>query len=553
MIKNPILPGFHPDPSIIRVEDDFYLVTSSFSYFPGIPIFHSTNLSDWEQIGYVLDRPKQLQVTYEKISGGIFAPTIRYHDGVFYVIVTNATKGGINFVVTAEDPRGPWSDIHVIEGAVGIDPSLFFDDDGTVYYTGTATYGEESGVWGAPVDLETFQLAGERKVLWKGALEGAASPEGPHIYKKDGYYYLMIAEGGTEHYHAVTISRSTDPMGPYVGYEGNPILTHRHLGTLYPICNVGHGDMVELKDGSWYMAVLASRLMDGYHKLMGRETFLVPVVWENGWPVVSPGTGKVEMQYPQPAGLEATGENEKKTDLLDDFDGDRLGLEWNFLGTPYEQYTKLEDSCLNIRVMKRHIVPWDLHGIPNDMISLYVRFGKTKECVGFVGRRQEHRCFEAWIKMDFCPEEEERAGLVIIQNQANQLRLECGMDENGAPQIRCMETTLYAEDGKQYYRERCLGSMTKPAGETSDAWYLKVRGIRTKFDFFAGADMPKDGGDEENWIPIAQNVDGSFLGSETCGGYVGTYIGMFTGNGSEEKEHYASFDWFGYREIEEEQ
>lgn len=219
MIQNPILPGFHPDPSICRVGDDFYLVTSSFSFFPGVPVFHSRDLKNWEQLGYVLDRKEQLPCGYEMLSGGIFAPTIRYHDGVYYMITTNMSMGCKNFIVTASNPAGPWSDMHIIEGADGIDPSLFFDEDGKAYYTGTTRGEDESGdfqaIWCCEIDLERFELKGERKLIWRGAMIDAIAPEGPHLYKKDGYYYLMIAEGGTEVYHAVTIARSEHVFGPY--------------------------------------------------------------------------------------------------------------------------------------------------------------------------------------------------------------------------------------------------------------------------------------------------------------------------------------------------
>ena len=298
-LKNPLIPGFYPDPSICRVKDDFYMVTSSFVFYPGIPIFHSKDLMNWTQIGYVLNRPGQLPLDPEITSGGIFAPTIRYHDGIFYVIVTNVAIG--NFIVTAKTPEGPWSDPHWIDGAEGIDPSLFWDDDGKAYYTGTTGFGSKTpGIWISEIDLTDFCLVGEKTHLWSGALIGCHSPEAPHIYKKDGLYYLMIAEGGTEVYHAVTIARSSNVLGPYKGYSGNPILTHRHLGTRYSITNVGHGDLIELKDGSWYIVTLASRIYGGYHKNMGRETFVAPVEWENGWPVVSPGSGRIEWTYPAP-------------------------------------------------------------------------------------------------------------------------------------------------------------------------------------------------------------------------------------------------------------
>ncbi|HHV11645.1 MAG TPA: glycoside hydrolase family 43 protein [Clostridiales bacterium] len=543
MINNPIIPGFYPDPSIVRVEDDFYLVTSSFSFFPGVPIFHSRDLTHWEQIGYVLDRPSQLPLTHEMISGGIFAPTIRYNKGTFYMITTNMSLGCKNFIVTAKDPKGPWSEMHILEGADGIDPSLFFDDDGKVYYTGTTGFGNEQGIYCSQIDLEKMELVGERKILWQGALKGAASPEGPHLYKKDGWYYLMIAEGGTEHFHAITISRSKEIMGEYKGYEGNPILTHRHLGKNYPICNVGHGDLVELKDGSWYMVMLGSRLMKGYHKILGRETFLAPVTWEDGWPIVSYGTGKVEFTYPSPDSLQMDGGNHSDGVLqrrVEHFDSPVLGLEWNYLGTPKGNFAKIEDSCLKLQLLKNQLTPWEMDGASANIFERFQLLGKSEGCVSFLGRRQQHINFEAAVKIIFRPEDKECAGLVILQNDAHQLRLECSKGDGGRIFVSCIATRTQIENGKQYYKETCMGSVQVDAGNNENALILKIQGEETDYSFYAGLS-----GDELKLV--AEKVDGSFLGSETAGGFVGAYIGMYASGVTETKEKYAAFDYFDYQ------
>ena len=210
---NPILPGFYPDPSICRVDDDYYLVTSTFAYFPGVPIFHSRDLIHWEQIGNILDRDSQLPLAGADVSQGIFAPTLRYHDGTFYMITTNVSSALGNFFVTATDPAGPWSDPYPL-GSEGIDPSLFFDDDGTCWYCGTkprregARYFGDNEIYIQKLDLETKQLTGESYPAWHGALRQVEWPEGPHIYKKDGWYYLLITEAGTAHHHAVSVARS---------------------------------------------------------------------------------------------------------------------------------------------------------------------------------------------------------------------------------------------------------------------------------------------------------------------------------------------------------
>ena len=223
---NPILPGFYPDPSICRVNDDYYLVTSTFAYFPGVPIFHSRDLVHWNQIGNILERKEQLPLVNAETSEGIFAPTLRYHDGTFYMITTNVTPTNDinNFIVTATDPAGPWSDPYPLDSA-GIDPSLFFDDDGKCYYCGTQNRREGSRYFGdneiyiQELDLNTMKLVGESYPAWHGALRGVEWPEGPHIYKKDGYYYLLISEAGTGHNHAVSIARSKSLTEPFTGHK----------------------------------------------------------------------------------------------------------------------------------------------------------------------------------------------------------------------------------------------------------------------------------------------------------------------------------------------
>ncbi len=223
-------------------------MNSTFAYFPGVPIFHSKDLKNWEQIGHVLERPSQIPLEGCGHSQGIYAPTIRYHDGTFYMITTNVSGGG-NFYVTAQDPKGPWSDpVWLGEEAPGIDPSLFFDEDGTCYYVGTrpnpegVRYNGDWEIWVQELDLEKGCLTGESTKIWKGAMNGVIWPEGPHLYKKEGYYYLMIAEGGTGPDHSVTVARSRQIGGPYEGNPDNPILTHRHLGKNYPVVYVGHGE-----------------------------------------------------------------------------------------------------------------------------------------------------------------------------------------------------------------------------------------------------------------------------------------------------------------------
>ena len=294
--RNPVLAGFHPDPSITRAGDRFYLVASTFSFFPGIPVFESTDLVHWRQIGNVIDRPSQLDFDGLGISRGVFAPTIEYHDGTFYVANTAVDSGG-NFIATAKDPAGPWSDPIWLPTIGGIDPSLFFDDDGRVYILnndapiGEPRYSGHRAIWMQEFNLARMQPTGVRKVLIDGGVDPSTNPiwiEGPHIFKRGGWYYLSCAEGGTGPQHSQVILRSRNPWGPYAPYEKNPILTQRDLpgDRDHPITNAGHAQLVETPDGRWWATFLASRNYGQVHYNTGRETFLLPVKWEDGWPMI---------------------------------------------------------------------------------------------------------------------------------------------------------------------------------------------------------------------------------------------------------------------------
>ena len=497
MLRNPLLPGFYPDPSICRVGDDFYMVTSSFSYYPGVPVFHSRDLVNWAQIGHCLHRPEQLPLDWQSISGGVYAPTIRYHDGLFYMVTTNVSHGG-NFFVTAKDPAGPWSDPVYIKGAPGIDPTIFWDDDGSAWMTGTTDWQEHKpGVWIGRLDLENACVTGERVLVWQGALVNAWSPEAPHIYKKDGWYYLMIAEGGTEDYHAVTIARSRSILGPYEGYAGNPILTHRHLGLDYPICNVGHGDLVQLADGSWYMVALASRLVGGYHKNMGRETFIAPVDWSGEWPVVSPGTGRVEWTYPAPA-LPAC---PVETPDQDDF----AALCWNTLGTPGEGDVTITEGTLTLRSTQDWFVP---DGLP--------RRGAPNGCPGFYGRRQQHMTFTAEVTVS--APDTGMAGLMLLQNGFNSLSVSLVQTEAG-PVVRAVRNE---KCGKPDY----LNPREYPR-EVTVLWEAPAKDGSCRIGISAQ-------GQTHRLLVNGEAVavcDSGFLGSETAGGFVGAYIGCFVSGG----------------------
>jgi xylan 1,4-beta-xylosidase len=509
--ENPIIPGFYPDPSICRVGEDYYLVTSTFEYFPGVPVFHSRDLVHWRQIGHVLDRPSQLDLDGVRPSGGIYAPTIRHHDGVFYTITTNVGKGG-NFFVTATDPAGPWSDPYWLEDAPGIDPSLLFDDDSRAWYTGNrpppsgAQFPGHREIWLQELDLGTKRLTGEKVSLWDGAVRGAVWAEAPHLYKIDGLYYLMIAEGGTGHDHAVTIARSETVTGPYEANPRNPILTHRHLGCDYPIVNTGHADVVQTQNGEWWMVCLASRPYGGYYRNLGRETFLVPVRWEAGWPIVSPGHGRIEFTFDAPDLPEQAWPTPP---TCDNFDGPELALCWNFLRTPREDFWSLAErpGYLRLRLRPQAISRW--------------------ENPSFVGRRQQHVSFAARTALEFAPAgENETAGLVLLQNSDFQFRF--------VFTLKARETVVRLIERREG-REAVLAQKPVSAGRL----YLKVEAAGQEYNF-TYATTP------EQWLPLAGKVDGRILSTDVAGGFVGAYIGMVASANGEESVNVADFDWFEY-------
>ena len=518
-IDNPILPGFYPDPSICRVEEDYYLVTSTFAYFPGVPIFHSRDLVHWEQIGNILDRKSQLDLTEVRHSEGIFAPTLRYNKGTFYMITTNVGHGG-NFIVTSENPAGPWSDPYFIKNAEGIDPSLFFDDDGKCYYTGTkdrregAAYYGDNEIWLQELDLNTMSLVGESYALWHSALKDAVWPEGPHIYKKDGRYYLLIAEGGTGHEHAVTIASSDCLTKPFVGHKCNPILTHRHLGHDYPIVNVGHADLVETQKGEWYMVVLASRPYGGYYRNLGRETFLVPLVWEDGWPVINPGIGLLEdtVIVPDLPSQLAISPSEKE-----EFDDDSIPYNFMYLRNPNFSNYRLDERKGHLR----------LKAAPETITELS---SPTFVCI-----RQTGISFEYEASMQFTPiSDEDEAGIVILQSNCFNYRMVCTLRENFK-----VVMLIKCQDG----REEVVNQISIEDIHRNQS-PIRLRLIADKQELqFA---FSYDG---YSYHIVKAGVDARILSSDVAGGFVGNTIGIYCSSNGQPSEAYADFDWVSYKNL----
>lgn len=498
-VNNPILSGFYPDPSICRVGEDYYLVNSSFAYFPGVPIWHSKDLANWKQIGNILDRNSQIPLQGAKHSGGIFAPTIRYYDGVYYMITTNVSGGG-NFIVTAINPEGPWSEPYFLgDEAQGIDPSLFFDPNGTCYYVGTrpnpegVKYNGDWEIWVQKLDLTTMKLIGKSYYIWKGALKDVIWPEGPHIYYKDGYYYLMIAEGGTGPNHSVTVARSKDIVGPYENNPNNPILTHRHLGKDYPIIYVGHGDLVDDMNGNWYMVVLASRRCEGYVGL-GRETFLAKVVWEDGWPVVNPGVGKLEDVIELP--FNGTVLKNNKIQNIQNFDQEHHDMV--MLRNHNKEFFQYQDGVLTL-----YFLPETLKGLGNP---------------AYIGFRQLEYHYEAILNLSFKDlTQSEETGLVILQSNEYHMLFRVCKPMNIVEDKVALQVVKCAGGIESVIAEKHL-SLNDYINNGHYNFAIKVIGYNQKADFIL---CNKD---EE---PIVLEVDIHEMSTEVAGGFVGNTIGVY--------------------------
>ena len=493
---NPVVPGFHPDPSVCRVGDTFYLVNSSFQYFPGVPIFQSKDLVHWQQIGNVLDRESQLPLKGASSWLGIYAPTIRYHEGTYYMITTNVGNGG-NFMVTAKDPRGPWSEPIWLKQQ-GIDPSLYFED-GKCYMVSNPG----DAIWLCEINPQTGEQLSESKKLWQG--DGGRYPEGPHIYKKDGYYYLLISEGGTELAHHLTIARSKNIEGPYESNPNNPILTNcSRLGQSLQIQGTGHGDFVQAENGSWWMVFLAYRNYGGSYHHLGRETYLAPVEWKEGeWPVVNQGLpiDTLVKANTLPAVM-----LEKHLGAEANDEPNTGSYEWIHLQSPIaSNYCKRGDTV----------------AVTEPLVRLYPHGTLTENNQPtFMGRRQESATMT--LETEVAIKGNVEAGLSIYQ--INDGHMDFFVTEQQIA-LRCkLKSIDYLVKSVPNVRKRPVK--------------LRVRseGIMYYFDYST---------DGKNFKELA-SMNCSLMSTEVAGGFTGVTLGMYVAG--KEKSGYADFHYFRYDE-----
>jgi len=504
---SPVLQGCYPDPSITRKGDDYYLVNSSFAIFPGVPIFHSTDLVNWKQIGHVLDRPSQLKVEKSGISGGIYAPAIIYnkYNETFYMITTQISGGIGNMVVKTKDPMKGWSEVYKLNFA-GIDPSLFFDDDGKAYLVhndgpdrGKELYNGHRVIKLWEYDLEKDQvIPGSDKIIVDGGVDIRQKPiwiEGPHMYKKNGRYYLMCAEGGTGGWHSEVIFVSDSPKGPFRPAANNPILTQRYFppNRKDKVDWAGHADLVEGKDGKYYGVFLGIRPNEKDRVTIGRETFILPVDWSGEFPVFENGLVPMKPKLKMPAGVvNRTGEpgffpNGNFT-FKDELNGP-LDFRWVGIRGPRDSFVTVSKEGLRIKPFATNI--------------------KANVPTSTLFHRQQHKTFDATVSLKYSPAaENELAGLVCYQKES--FNYVFGITKKGSDYYIVLART---ENGKTTVVASKQIELKKPI-------QLQVTGNGDDYTF----NFSIDGANFEN---LGGTVSGDILSTNIAGGFTGQMIGLY--------------------------
>lgn len=508
---NPVLSGLYPDPSVVRVGHDYYLVNSTFAWFPGIPVWHSRDLVNWAQIGNAIDRPRQLNFDKMTMWQGVYAPDISWHDGTFYILNTCVGCGG-NFVITAKNPAGPWSDPVWLPDVDGIDTSLFFDHDGSAWIVHNGPpaqkprYQGHTAIWLQQFDPQTLKTFGPHRVLVDSGVHPSQNPiwiEGPHIFRKDGFYYLIAAEGGTEEGHSEVVFRSDRVAGPYVPGANNPVLTQRDLpkDRKSPITSTGHASFVETQNGDWWAMFLGVRPYDSSGNFnTGRETFLMPVHWEEGWPrVTKPGevVAWVGSRPKLPPSHVPTPTRGAFT-IRDEFSQSALSPAWLMLRNPHGRWWHIADGQLQLAAG-----PVGLGDLGNPAM---------------IARRQQHLNAVATTKIRFDPTSDTaEAGIVAFQNDEHWYFLGLGR-EKGRRVVRLR--------GRADAKDPAAGVILASAPVDRDTLELRITARGRAYDFA----WSKDG---RHWRALASGADETVLSTKRAGGFVGSVFGLYAHQGAE--------------------
>ncbi|GAB2545575.1 glycoside hydrolase family 43 protein [Rufibacter soli] len=505
---NPIIQGAYPDPAITRKGGDYYMVHSSFAIFPGVPVFHSKDLVNWTQIGHALDRTSQLNVHDTGISQGVYAPDIEYNpnNDTFYMIVTAFAGGAGNIVVKSKDPAKGWSEPFKLNFG-GIDPSLFFDDNGKAYvvHNDAPDKGKELyeghrviKVW--DYDLQKDQvIAGTDKIIVDGGVDLSKKPiwiEAPHIYKKNGRFYLMCAEGGTGGNHSEVVFVSDNAKGPYTPAPNNPILSQRHLNPNRPnkVDWAGHADLVEGPDGKHYGVFLGIRPNEKNRVNIGRETFILPVDWSGEFPVFVNGLIPMEPKLKMPAGVENKTGKESffpngNFTFADNFTSKKLDYRWVGLRGPREAFISQTKKGLQINPFPVNI--------------------KEVKPTSTLFLRQQHNSFSYTTTLDYKPSsEKDLAGMVLLQSE--KFNYVFGLTRKGKDTYLVLERT---EKGASK-----LIASQKIEAKKPVQLRVKAEGDAYQFSYSTNG---------KNFVDLGGPASGDILSTNVAGGFTGTLIGLY--------------------------
>ncbi|HAS42776.1 MAG TPA: glycoside hydrolase 43 family protein [Microscillaceae bacterium] len=527
-IQNPILRGFNPDPSIIRVENDYYIATSTFEWFPGVQIHHSRDLVHWQLITRPLNRRTQLDMLGVPDSCGVWAPCLSYHEGVYYLVFSNVKsfdgvwKDTPNYLVTTQDIRGDWSE-PIFLNSSGFDGSLFHDDDGRKWYTSMLMDHRKGKFFGGIIlqeyDPQAERLVGEVHYIFEGTELGCT--EGPHIYKKDGYYYLLLAEGGTEYNHAMTIARAREITGPYELHPQTPLVTSKNNPNL-ALQKAGHGDLVQTQNGDWYGVFLVGRPLTTRGRcITGRETAIQRFIWDEGeWITLVQGGSEPQVEVEAPNLPSYPFEPEP---IREDFETDALNIHFQSLRLPVSaEWASLQERSGFLRLYGRE-----------SLASFHYQ--------SLLARRVQHTYIEASTCVEFTPDNfQQMAGLVCYYNTSHYYYLYLSRDK-----ARQKYLNIIACD--KFNTTEPLEGLVDVSN--MDRVYLKAVIRQADLQFYYAVE-------EGNWIKIGGTLDASILSDDYIQYHDGRYRPAFTGafvgiccqDLTGNKKH-ADFDWFDYQEI----